>query len=330
MGLQKPMAFAARCAQLSLSFSLFFCSLCAAQDIEPPTPWISGEHAGHEYVDLGLPSGTLWATCNIGATAQEETGYFFAWGEVEPRDWFESTNYLYNTGEWINDPKYGCFYLLEDLGDNICGTKYDAAAHQWGNGWRMPNSVESYELVRHCWNKWTVENGVRGRRIYGPNTNSIFLPSGGFGAGPDNYYGQEIGRTGVFWCGLTVSDFAEFPYPEFSAMAILIDDGVVGRTRGSRYTGKNIRPVYNPIETGANAVYGSGMLAVAYRQGRFMVSGFNGPVTLRVQDTLGRTLQVSELNAPATVETDVCGGVYLVTVSDGNRMLKSKKIIINR
>ena len=76
-----------------IALLMIFAVICNAQN-KIPAHWVSGTHAGHDYADLGLPSGTLWATCNIGANAPEEYGDFFAWGEVEPKDWFVPENYL--------------------------------------------------------------------------------------------------------------------------------------------------------------------------------------------------------------------------------------------
>lgn len=140
---------------------------------------------GHEYVDLGLPSGTLWATCNVGATSPYDEGLYFAWGEVEPREDFSWESYKFFEG-YEYDPNNGSWAILENIGNDISGTQYDAASFQWGNGWRLPNEQERYELRMLCWNNGpSEENGIRGVRIYGPNEHSIFLQS------PGLVYGME-------------------------------------------------------------------------------------------------------------------------------------------
>ena len=162
-----------------IALLMIFAVICNAQN-KIPAHWVSGTHAGHDYADLGLPSGTLWATCNIGANAPEEYGDFFAWGEVEPKDWFVPENYLYHTGKIIQDSRYGEFYECIDIGWNISGTEYDAAVNLWGNGWRMPTQEEQYELTMMCWsNAMIEENDVNGQRFCGPHTNSIFIPAAG-------------------------------------------------------------------------------------------------------------------------------------------------------
>lgn len=150
-----------------------------------------GVIGGHEYVDLGLPSGTLWATYNVGATSPYEKGDYFAWGEVEPREDFSWENYKFFERYEV-DPNNGEWAVLENIGNDISGTEYDAARYQWGNGWRLPNEQERYELRMLCWcNGPTIENGVKGVRIHGPNEHSIFLPVCGFGL----WYGQELSST---------------------------------------------------------------------------------------------------------------------------------------
>lgn len=92
-----------------------------------------GVIGGHEYVDLGLPSGTLWATYNVGATSPYEKGDYFAWGEVEPREDFSWENYKFFERYEV-DPNNGEWAVLENIGNDISGTEYDAARYQWGNG----------------------------------------------------------------------------------------------------------------------------------------------------------------------------------------------------
>ena len=117
------------------------------------------------YVDLGLPSGLLWASCNIGAENPEEFGDYFAWGEVEPLD----ENY-----KWGSDNKYGdrCSRVSFELVD-------DAARQIWGGSWRVPLPEEIEELIAECEWTWTVLNNVNGYEVKGPNGNSIFLPAAG-------------------------------------------------------------------------------------------------------------------------------------------------------
>ena len=128
---------------------------------------------GHEYVDLGLPSGAPWATCNVGATKPEEYGDYFAWGETTPKE-----NYDSNTYKWYNDSsnKYaGSNYKTElDFED-------DAAAANWGCNWQMPSLDQINELRDNCDWEWTTLNGVNGSKVTSKiNGKSIFLPAAGW------------------------------------------------------------------------------------------------------------------------------------------------------
>lgn len=121
-----------------------------ADEPQPPAPSEpDGVIGGHEYVDLGLPSGTLWATYNVGATSPYEKGQYFAWGETEPREDFSWESYKFFKG-YERDPNNGEWAVLENIGSDISGTEYDAARYQWGNGWRLPNEQERYELQMLC------------------------------------------------------------------------------------------------------------------------------------------------------------------------------------
>ncbi len=148
---------------------------------------------GHEAVDLGLPSGTFWATCNVGASSPEEFGDYFAWGETESKNVFSrENNKLTNfTSKRPEPTEIGLYYPKgytcerredgsEYINYIISGSKdYDAARAQWGASWRMPLPSEFEELVKNCTWEWTAVNSIEGYKITGPNGNSIFLPAAG-------------------------------------------------------------------------------------------------------------------------------------------------------
>lgn len=138
-----------------------------------------------EEVDLGLPSGTKWASWNVGATAPHEYGACYAWGEIEEKN-VPYTWDTYKYYENVNDTLQRCM----DIGENISGTEYDVARQKWGNGWRMPTKDEFDELRNEC--KWsrTQHNWIDGYDVVGPNGKSIFLPEAG---GTDGFY------YGVYW-----------------------------------------------------------------------------------------------------------------------------------
>ena len=176
------------------------------------------------YVDLGLPSGTLWATCNVGANSPEDYGYYFAWGETEPYDKNGKTYFHWSTYKWCNGPsstmtKY-CTksnYGYEGFTDNKkeLDVDDDAAYVNWGPVWRMP-SIDQYDELINSSNtttEWTTQNGVYGRKITskkeGYTDRSIFLPAAGYRytstlnfAGANGYYWSRTldeGGPNVAW-----------------------------------------------------------------------------------------------------------------------------------
>ena len=155
----------------------------------------------HEYVDLGLPSGLLWATCNVGADTPEEYGDYFAWGETTPKDVYSWSTYLYSNGNSSTPTKY-----TESDGLTILQPEDDAATANWGNGWRMPTKEEWQELYQRTTHVWTTQNGVHGRLFTGSNGNSIFLPAAG------SYDGSSLTEGGVcgsYWASsLRIPQFA--------------------------------------------------------------------------------------------------------------------------
>lgn len=130
--------------------------------VEKPIP-TTGMANGHEWVDLGLS--VKWATCNIGAKEPTDKGQFFAWGETEAKDFYSEDTYKLKSF-WGGYKK---------IGNNIAGTKYDAAAVQWKGLWRMPTKEEMQELIDSCYWEWTMINGAKGS-IISRNSNKIFLP----------------------------------------------------------------------------------------------------------------------------------------------------------
>ena len=150
----------------------------------------------HEFVDLGLPSGTLWATCNIGANSPEEYGDYFAWGETEPKEVYDDINYKWRDGH-CNLTKY-CTNSRWGIVDNKTklDREDDAAWVNWGPSWHMPTLEQIRELNDECRHQQTQINGVKGYLLTGPNGNSIFLPAAGY---RDNSSLVDAGSRGNYW-----------------------------------------------------------------------------------------------------------------------------------
>lgn len=165
---------------------------------------------GHEYVDLGLPSGTLWATCNIGADTVEEFGDYFAWGETEPKELYDWKSYQYGRfiheryelNKYCTDSAYGLNGFVDNL--TVMEPDDDVARTCWGEGWRMPTIGEWEELFLNTTGVWTTLNDVKGWRCTASNGNSLFLPAAGYWW--DDAFNADLG---LYW-SRTINK--EFPY----------------------------------------------------------------------------------------------------------------------
>ena len=169
----------------------------------------------YEGIDLGLS--VKWAKVNIGAKLPEDCGYYFAWGETAPKDYYSDYNYIvtqYNS----TDQK-----IFLDLVD-------DAAAENWGGNWRMPTDAEIKELRENCTWTWTDKNGINGYIVTGSNGNNIFLPTTGSGSGGSKQYG-------FYWSNSLESIGAD------RAFILLFHSYSVETALRSREMGFCIRPV---------------------------------------------------------------------------------------
>lgn len=185
----------------------------------------SGTINGHKYVDLGLPSGVLWATCNVGASSPSDYGDYFAWGETATKSHFEEVN-----NKAIRN-------MLE--AHDITGKpQYDVARAKWGDSWRMPTKAEIDELRTKCTWVSTTQNGHIGHKVIGPNGNSIFLPHAGVNSGrpPRIFYGSYWSSTPANGTALSawIIDFSK--------------DSRYARVELHRtWEGRVVRPVSHPV-----------------------------------------------------------------------------------
>ena len=174
-------------------------------------------HNGHEYVDLGLPSGLKWATCNVGAIKPEEYGDYFAWGETEPKQSYNKDNYTYNSNT------------------RTLPLSADAARVNWGGKWRMPTKTEQDELRNHCTWEWTTLNGEKGYKVISKkNGNSIFLPAAAY-RNSSNLSGA--GRFGHYWSSSLNATFS------FLACFLYFYSSNVYLYEYNRYYGQSVRAV---------------------------------------------------------------------------------------
>ena len=197
-------------------------------------------------IDLGLPSGTKWACCNVGATTPEGYGDYYAWGETEGKEIYDWTTYIHCDGS---------METCHDLGLDIAGTEYDVAHVQWGGSWVMPSQDQIKELISKCTYICTARNGVFGDLFTGLNGGTIFLPEANEWREYrnnsadtdviDNGLGSEtdpIPEAGYYWAStLRASNSSH-------ASCILVSNGYAyWDTYKYRSSGLTVRPVMSGI-----------------------------------------------------------------------------------
>ncbi len=197
------------------------------------------EYHQPEIIDLGLPSGTKWASFNLGATQPNESGYYYAWGEINPN----KIEYTWENYRWCNgtsttltkynfDPENG---YVDEL--NLLEKGDDAAYINLGANWYIPNKKDWEELCdsNYCSWEWIDNENSQGylvtSKIDGYSDKSIFLPVCGNFNGDSVYMGSTIGGSGMYWSSESIS-------------ILSFDSSSIQFRSGNRCSGYIIRPVY--------------------------------------------------------------------------------------
>lgn len=181
-----------------------------------------------QWVDLGLPSGILWAAWNVGASRPEEYGGYYAWGETEEKSEYSLETYKHKEKQYRGNDPNDWYWVFKNLG-SISGTVHDVATVKWGSGARMPTLEEVQELSDIClWESGSL-NDVAGYFVIGPNSNSIFLPDAG-----TRIDTTLRGGNGIYWCG-THNIWGQ-------ELACVFDGGSYGYDYGREW-GRSVRPV---------------------------------------------------------------------------------------
>lgn len=191
---------------------------------------LSGYINGHEWVDLGLPSGLKWATCNVGATSPEDYGDYFAWGETKTKSEYTVGNcpVCGKDNTWLRSNGY------IDSSGNLT-MSHDAARQNWGGTWRMPTESEIDELVDNTTTTWTTQNGVKGRLVKSKrNGKSIFIPAAGCRYGTSSDY---VGVGGDCWSSAPLESTSSCAY------SLYFDLGNFWRDSCHRGYGRSVRAV---------------------------------------------------------------------------------------
>ena len=200
---------------------------------------IATAQKNHEYVDLGLPSGTLWATCNIGAENPWECGDYFAWGETTTKADFswENSNYAYGAEDKLTKYCYNPNYGNNGFTDTMTELERsdDAATANWGSDWSMPTIDQIKELTDKCTWTWTTDHGINGYKVAGTNGQSIFLPAAGCHLGTSL---SSDGFLGSYWSSSLGTDC-----PNRGCYLFFYSGGVTSVNWGYRCCGFSVRPV---------------------------------------------------------------------------------------
>ena len=250
---------------------------------------------GHEYVDLDLPSGLKWATCNVGATAPEEYGNYYAWGETETKTTYDGNTYFDTTdgGSTFTEYTVG--------GKTVLDLEDDAAAVNMGGAWRMPTREEINELLTKC--TWTYTTTYNGKSVKGyvvtsqTNGNSIFLPAAGYQQTQSSVL--MGGSIGYYWTSNLYTS------GESRAWVLLLNqsNNKLQEDVFYRYTGRSVRAVCVPGSGSTTALQSATAAVNIYTTaGRIVCAG-----EFRIYDLLGR--DVTRLNG------SLCG-VYVVKTAN--------------
>ena len=184
-----------------------------------------GAYAQHEPVDLGLS--VDWASRNLGASAPEQYGAYYSWGETATKSVFSWNTYRYGNSDALT--KYN-----KSDGNRTLAPENDAASAAWGGTWRMPTKAECAELLDKCTWTWSNRSGVNGYIVTGPSGNTIFLPASGQREGSE---ASDVGSWGCYWSA-TLNHRSILV-----AESLSFDQGLSSVEVASRIVGQAIRPV---------------------------------------------------------------------------------------
>lgn len=200
-------------------------------ETKPQSAMPKPNNTQNDRVDLGLPSGILWATCNIGASSPSEGGNYYAWGEKESKDAYGWETYKLCRGSYNSIFKY-----TESDGKSVLESQDDVATVKLGNEWRLPTKEDMEELINCCKWTWERQNGQLGWKVTGKNGNSIFLPAAGAAS---SYRIAGVGELGRYWTSTRDES-------NYSAYNLRFKDGqeTIEVVDDTRFYGRPVRAVY--------------------------------------------------------------------------------------
>ena len=264
------------------------------------------------FIDLGLPSGTKWACCNVEATKPEMYGGYYAWGEASKKDVYNDVTYKYAIGEdndgdgWYDDYHSDTGYsgVWQSLGADIAGSEYDVAHVKWGSSWVMPSLSQIEELVEYCTYEYTSLNDVEGEQFTGLNGGTIFLPSAGYRKGDGLSHPEEYGD---YWSSTPI------PSSTGNAYCLYFNKDEAGCNHFNRANGRSVRPVsventFSPLAVSTGSV----VINIGDTETIKITSG-NGSYTASSSDT---NVATAELSNNSVIVTAKSKGQANITVTD--------------
>ena len=184
-------------------------------------------------IDLGLS--VKWGSYNLGATAPEAYGAYYAWGEIEPKSDYSWSNYTWCNVSEDSLTKYNTDSSYGNVDNKTVLDPEDDVAHEWlGGNWRMPTEAEWTELRENCTWTWTTQEGTNGYTVTGPNGKSIFLPAAGRKLGSESY---DVGSKGLYWSSTITAGDPKSAYDMYFSLENVYGSGA------SRREGFSVRPV---------------------------------------------------------------------------------------
>ena len=192
---------------------------------------------GFGYVDLGLPSGTLWATMNVGALKPSDYGLYFAWGETygyTADQIGEDKQFNWGNYKWSVDGLDSNFSKYKITGATL-NLEDDAVHINMGGSWHMPTDKQIQELIDNTTSTWTTQDGINGRLFTSKNNgNSIFIPAAGYASNGSLY---NSGSYGSVWFSVLSKVYVDGgQYLNFGSSSVNLN-------YGSRYGGRSVRGV---------------------------------------------------------------------------------------
>ena len=262
---------------------------------ETPQSYLSCPDSNHPHlIDLGLPSGTKWSCCNVGANKPEAHGGYYSWGETKEKYTYDWSTYTHCDGSSST---------CHDLGNDIIGMSYDVAQALWGGSWLMPTIDHIEELLNNCTYEWTMLNGETGCKFTSKkNGSSIFLPAAG------KRYNSVLdkgGMEGNYWSSTQHSSYSD------QAHNLRFDSDLTYSSRSLRYYGANVRPVVVKCES--LQVSSNELSLIIGQQGTVEINSGSGYYNLQTSDT---NIATATLSSGTVTVTAVSRGKATITVTD--------------